>query len=111
MAFRWRNPAVAANEEMKSITCNLNRRYLRLRSESGSALGNSAADRFPWLEDETGNMLGSIARGRTDQNWGYVILGRNKRGESEIWELASGFRDWREAELQLMLAMDATERE
>jgi hypothetical protein len=62
----------------------------------------------PWLEDLTGTVCGSIVRGRTKRNWGYVILRRSPRGEFRICEVANGFGDWREAELQLILAIDAS---
>src|SRR5712672_3625292 len=92
---------------MKSIAREHNWGYSQSRNDAEIAVGNLAA--VPWLRGVTGNFLGSIARGRTKRNWGYVILRRNERGESEIWELGSGFRDWREAENQLMLAMEAIE--
>ena len=94
---------------MESMTREHNCGCSQSRSESEIAIGNITAARFPWLTGQTGNVIGSIARGRTKRNWGYVILRRNGRGECEIWELASGYRDWREAEQQLMLAIEATE--
>ena len=94
---------------MESITREHDRVCSHLYNEPDIATGDPAAGRFPWLADATGNIFGAIARGRTRRNWGYVILRLNAQGESEIWKLASGFRDWREAEHQLMLAMDADE--
>ena len=96
---------------MKSITHWDREEYPRSCGEPEIVIAGVTADRVPWLAGQSGNVFGSIARGRTERSWGYVILGRNERGESEIWELASGFRDWREAELQLMLAIEATEQD
>jgi len=96
---------------MESITRQHDRSCIQPHNESDIVIGNPTAGRFPWLADESGNLFGSIARGRTARNWGYVLLRRNEQGESEIWKLASGFRDWREAEHQLMLAIDAAEQD
>ena len=101
--------AVAANNIMESITREQNRVCSHSRNEHDIATSDPTTGQFPWLADAMGNIVGSIARGRTKRNWGYVILRRNSQGEFEIWKLASGFCDWRKAEHQLMLAMDADE--
>ena len=85
--------------------------YPRTCGEPELVLAKGTADQFPWLAGKSGNVVGSISRGRTKGSWGYVILGRNDVGESEIWELGSGFRNWREAEQHLMLGIEATEQD
>ena len=34
-----------------------------------------------WYSDEGGNVLGIVIRDRTDNDWGYVVLGRDKAGK------------------------------
>jgi hypothetical protein len=96
---------------MKSITHRHGEKHSRTCDEPEIVIAKVTGDRFPWLAGQSGNVSGSIERGLTKRSWGYVLLGRNERGESEIWELGGGFRNWREAEQRLMLAIEATEQD
>jgi hypothetical protein len=63
-----------------------------------------------WFSDEVGNIIGTIAEGTTNVNWGYVVLRRDDRGKYRFWDLETGIESCDAARIQMVHAMEATRK-
>ena len=60
-----------------------------------------------WFSDEVGNIIGTIAEGTTNVNWGYVVLRRDDRGKYHFWDLETGIESCDAARIQMVHTMEA----
>jgi hypothetical protein len=68
------------------------------------------ANEVAWFADDDGNVFGTITEGKGHKSWGYVILGRDERGEVLLLDRRTNYRSWQVAALQLVLAIDAAKQ-
>jgi hypothetical protein len=61
-----------------------------------------------WFSDQVGNIIGTIAEGTTNTNWGYVVLRRDDSGKYHFWDLETRIDNCEAARIQIMRAMEAT---
>lgn len=58
-----------------------------------------------WFADEAGSIIGAITFDPTEEDWGWVILGRNEPGEFRLTQMATRLPSHPEARTQLRDAM------
>ena len=63
-----------------------------------------------WFSDEVGNIIGTIAEGTMNVNWGYVVLRRDDTGKYRFWDLETGIESCDAARIQIVHGMEATRR-
>ena len=64
-----------------------------------------------WFSDEAANIIGTIAEGRTDLHWGYAVLRRDDGGKYQFWDLETGIESCDAARIQIVHAMEATQKD
>ena len=69
----------------------------------------SIATESAWFADSAENVIGAILLDHADQDWNYVILGRDERGAFRWIEGESSFNTQVEAEEKLNAAMSKLE--
>jgi len=74
------------------------------------AIGRFIGAEVEWFADEAGNSIGTIAQGTTNRNWGYVVLRRDEVGQYLIWDLKTGIESCDAARIQIVRAMEATQK-
>jgi hypothetical protein len=62
-----------------------------------------------WFADEGLTMLGVVLYDRTDDDWGFVILGRNSSGSFEGIDCRINVPDRKSARADLVVAMEKLE--
>ncbi len=70
----------------------------------GPAIAAIATEKS-WFSDDAGNVIGAVLLDHSDQDWNYVILGRDERGTFRWIEGDSSFKTQAEAEQKLNAAM------
>ena len=58
-----------------------------------------------WYVDTHGNIIGAVLRDRTDNDWGYVILGRDEKGNFRCFDLEASIETEDSARKKLTAAM------
>ena len=74
-----------------------------------SAMAQVMAEETDWYADDAGNIIGAVIRDRTDNDWGYVILGRDERDHFRCFDVQSSIDTERAARTQLLGAMAKVE--
>jgi hypothetical protein len=64
-----------------------------------------------WFTDGSGSVIGTFAQDKTRQDWGYMILKRDGRGEYGAYNIRRGLQNDGTARIEVLLAMEASERE
>jgi len=59
-----------------------------------------------WFADEDGVLIGLLARDRADDDWAYVVLGRDQQGRFRAFENEVSFLEREEARHQLISLME-----
>jgi hypothetical protein len=72
-----------------------------------SAIGRFIGSEVEWFADRVGSILGIVAEGATDGNWGYVVLRRDEQGKYRYWDLQTRI-DSRDAAHSQMVRIMAT---
>ena len=62
-----------------------------------------------WFADEAGRIIGAITVDPAEEDWGWVILGRDERGEFRLTQMATRLPSHPEARTQLREAMSQIE--
>lgn len=62
-----------------------------------------------WYADDAGNVIGAVVRDRTDNDWGYVILGRDEHGHFRCFDQKASIQEKRTARTELIAAMSKVE--
>jgi hypothetical protein len=70
----------------------------------GPMIGAIATEKA-WFADDAGNVIGTVLLDRTDNDWNYVILGRDERGAFRWIQGDSSFETRDRAEQKLIEAM------
>ena len=63
-----------------------------------------------WSSDEAGNIIGTIAEGTTNRDWGYAVLRRDDGGKYQFWDLETGIESCDAARIQIVHAMVTTQK-
>ena len=74
------------------------------------AIGRFIGVEAEWFADEVGNIVGTIAEGATNANWGYVVLRRDVNGGYLFWDLKTRIESCDAARIQIVRAMEATQK-
>jgi hypothetical protein len=69
------------------------------------ALESLMGEEVEWFSNQSGNMLGAVARGEGVAGWNYVILKRDKQGDLHFRKVMSNFFSLRAAKVDLLLSM------
>lgn len=64
-----------------------------------------------WFADQVGNIIGTIAEGTTNMNWGYVVLRRDEDGQYLFWDLETKIESRDAARIQIVGVMEATQKD
>ena len=62
-----------------------------------------------WYADTNGNIIGMVFRDRTDNDWAYVILGRDERGHFRCFDIETCVATEGGARAGLVAAMKTVE--
>jgi hypothetical protein len=80
-------------------------RFLPQRTAIGQFIGTEVE----WSADRVGNILGIVAEGTTNGNWGYVVLRRDEHGKYRYWDLQTRIDNRDAAHDQMERIMAATQ--
>ena len=58
-----------------------------------------------WFANPSGNLLGTIAKGKSVAGWNYVILKRNKEGDFHVHKVMDNFFSQKAAKDDLLISM------
>ena len=64
-----------------------------------------------WFIDGAGSVIGTFAKEKTGEEWGYIILRRDAQGEFGSYNIRQGMNDKLAARAQVIADMEATVRE
>jgi hypothetical protein len=79
--------------------------YKPVRAE----MTESVTEETDWYQDTNGNIIGAVFRERTDDDWGYVILGRDERGHFRCFDIEACVATEGGARTSLIAAMKKVE--
>jgi len=86
------------------------------RSEFGRLVPQNPAieswmvEQVEWFSDRSGNLLGTIAKGKGAAGWNYVILERDKVGDCHVHKVMNNFFSLEVARVDLLLWMAGSEK-
>lgn len=60
-----------------------------------------------WFASDSGHLLGAVVQDTTDDDWAFVILGRDENGQFRAIDLKTNFNQKVEAERSLLSSMQA----
>jgi hypothetical protein len=75
-----------------------------------SALESLMVEEVEWFSNWSGDLLGTIAKGKSVAGWNYVILKRDRKGEVHVRKVMSNFFDLKAARVDLLLSMAEMEK-
>ena len=64
-----------------------------------------------WFSDKVGNIIGTIAEGTANMNWGYAVLRRDDTGLYHFWDLETRIDSCNTARVQIVQVMEATQKD
>jgi hypothetical protein len=64
-----------------------------------------------WFSDQAGTIIGTIAEGTTNVNWGYAVLRRDDNGTYQFWDMETRIQSCDAARIQIVHAMEATQKD
>lgn len=88
---------------IKSISRGELDQFLPHRGTIGRFIGAEVE----WFADKEGKIIGTIAEGTTNMDWGYVVLRRDERGEYLFWDLKTRIGSCDAARNQIVRTMEA----
>ena len=74
------------------------------------ALESWMVEQVEWFSDRSGNLLGTIAKGKGVAGWNYVILERDKSGDFYVHKVMNNFFSSEAARVDLLLWMAGSEK-
>jgi hypothetical protein len=95
-----------ADVVVKSISRGDLDKFLPHRGGIGKFIGTEVE----WFADGVGNIIGTLAEGTTNMNWGYVVLRRDETGKYRFWDLKTRIEGRDAARVQIVRAMEATQK-
>ncbi|MGO9243825.1 MAG: hypothetical protein ACLQDC_03540, partial [Verrucomicrobiia bacterium] len=63
-----------------------------------------------WFSNQSGNMVGTIAKGEGGAGWNYAILKRDTKGDSHVRKVMNNFFSLNAARVDLLLSMAGIEK-
>jgi len=63
-----------------------------------------------WFSNWSGDLLGTIVKGDSVAAWNYVILKRDRKGETHVRKVMNNFFDLKAARVDLLLSMAEIEK-
>jgi hypothetical protein len=106
MCIRTRCLEAGAVVAIKSISRGELDQFLPHRSAIGKFIGAEVE----WFADGVGNIIGTIAEGATNRDWGYVVLSRDENGKYLFWDLKTRIESCEAARGQMVRSMEATQK-
>ena len=70
-----------------------------------SIIEHLMVDQVEWFANRSGNLLGTIAKGKSVAGWNYVILKRNKEGDLHVHKVMNSFFSRKAATDDLLISM------
>jgi hypothetical protein len=70
-----------------------------------SAIEGLMVEQIAWFSNSSGNLLGTIAKGKSVASLNYVILKRNPEGQFQVYKVMSNFFDVKAAKDDLLISM------
>jgi len=67
-------------------------------------------EQVEWFSDGSGNLLGTIAKGKGVAGWNYVILERDKRGDFYVHKVMNNCSSSEVARVDLLLSVVGSEK-
>ena len=74
-----------------------------------SPMASVMSEETDWYADDAGNVIGTVFRDRTDNDWAYVVMGRDERGNFRCFEIEASIATEGGARDQLRAAMRKVE--
>jgi hypothetical protein len=90
---------------INNISCSAVDRFLPHRNAIGQFIGSEVE----WFADPAGNIVGIVAEGKANANWGYVVLRRDEHGKYRYWDLETRIDSRETARRQMVRIMEATQ--
>jgi len=70
-----------------------------------SIIEHLAVEQVDWFANASGNLLGTIAKGKSVAGWNYMIFKRNKEGDFQIHKVMNSFFSRKAATDDLLISM------
>jgi len=67
-------------------------------------------EQVEWFSNGSGNLLGTIAKGKCVADWNYAILKRDKKGDFYVRKVMNNFLNLNAARVDLLLSMAGIEK-
>ena len=74
-----------------------------------STMAAVITDETDWYADDAGNVIGTVFRDRTDNDWAYIIMGRDERGNFRCFALKASITTEGASRDQLLAPMRKVE--
>lgn len=74
-----------------------------------SPMAQVMAEEVEWYADDRGIIIGTVFRDRTDNDWAYIILGRDEHDSFRGFKLDASLENIAEARRKLLVEMTAIE--
>jgi hypothetical protein len=74
------------------------------------ALENFMVNQVEWFSNRSGNLLGTIAKGKGEAGWNYAVLKQDTKGDFHVRKVMSNFFDVKVARVDLSLSMAGIEK-
>ena len=75
-----------------------------------SALEDIMMEQVEWFSNKSGNLLGTIAKGKSVAGWNYAVLKRDRKGDFRVRKVMDNFFSLKAARVDLMLSMIVIEK-
>jgi hypothetical protein len=68
------------------------------------ALENLMVEQIEWFSNRSGNLIGTIAEGKSVAGWNYAVLKRDKKGDFHVRKVMNDFFSLRAARVDLLIS-------
>ncbi len=76
------------------------------RAREGGAAAAALVEEHEWYSDDNGNILGIIILDKTDQDWAYIVQGKDDKGVFRYIESEHSLPDKQTAQEHLVAMLD-----
>jgi hypothetical protein len=73
-------------------------------------LESLVGEEVEWFSNQSGNMVGTIAKGEGGAGWNYAILKRDTKGDLHVRKVMNNFLSLNAARVDLLLSMAGIEK-
>jgi hypothetical protein len=75
-----------------------------------SALEDIMMEQVEWFSNKSGNLLGTIAKGKSVAGWNYAVLKRDRKGDFRVRKVMDNFFSLKAARVDLMIVIEKIDR-